>query len=133
MAKKIAMWPTPRAEERCQYNRADKGMALSRAHPDEALMHREPYSKFDILADKMGWYGKSRKDEEWIYSKLGTCSRMAWLENQVVESLKTESAPLRQMTPQETSWFLGEIARRKEARNKRREYEERKKQQEATP
>jgi hypothetical protein len=93
--------------------------------PDEAMMASEPISRFDMLADAMGWDIETRKVEYWIWEKLGKTNRLQWLENQVVESMKTESAPMSAMTPEETSWFLREIAVRKIAREKRREYDKR--------
>lgn len=101
-------------------------------HPDNAAMRSEPVSRFDMIADEMGWDGATRKVEHWLFERVGTTKRLQWLENQVVESLKTESAPLEQMTPQEQNWFLREISVRKKKRAKRREAENRKKQREAT-
>lgn len=95
-------------------------------------MRSEPVSRFDMIADEMGWDGATRKVEHWLFERVGTTKRLQWLENQVVESLKTESAPLEQMTPQEQNWFLREISVRKKKRAKRREAENRKKQREAT-
>ena len=100
--------------------------------PDEAMMAAEPINRFDILADAMGWDIPTRKIEYWIWEKLGKTNRMQWLENQVVESLKTESAPLDAMTPEEASWFLREIAARKIARAKRHEYDKRRENERQT-
>lgn len=94
-------------------------------HPDEAVMHSEPVSRFDMIADEMGWDGATRKVEHWLFERVGTTKRLQWLENQVVESLKTESAPLGQMTPQEQKWFLREIRVRKNNRARRRKYDKR--------
>ena len=74
--------------------------------PDEAMMASKPISRFDILADAMGWDIQTRKIEYWIWEKLGKTNRMHGREVEVVESLKTESAPLDAMTPEEASWFL---------------------------
>jgi len=101
-------------------------------HPDDAAMQSEPVSRFDMIADEMGWDGATRKVEHWLFERVGTTKRLQWLENQVVESLKTESAPLGQMTPKEQAWFVKQIRLRKIKRAKYREYEKRKKQQEAT-
>lgn len=89
-------------------------------HPDEAAMRREPVSRFDMIADEMGWDCATRKLEYWIYERIGAVARLGWLRNQVEESLKTDSAPLGEMTPEEQSWFLREISARKKASAKRR-------------
>jgi hypothetical protein len=90
-------------------------------HPDAAAMLREPLNRFDMIADEMGWDGTTRKTERWLFERVKTATRLTWLENQVVESLKTESAPLGQMTPQEQAWFVREISARKYERAQRRE------------
>lgn len=89
--------------------------------PDDALMAKEPINVFDRIADEMGWDIPTRRVEYSIYLLIGKTHRMSWLNNQVSESLRTNSAPLSKMTAEETSWFLRELKARKDDKKKRLE------------
>lgn len=84
--------------------------------PDESLMAREPLSFFDMMADQSGWDIPTRI---FIMQRIAKANRIQWLENQIIETLKTGSAPISIMTKAEKNWFLRELSIRKTIRESR--------------
>jgi hypothetical protein len=93
------------------------------------MMASEPVSRFDILADQMGWFGEERKEMERRELLLDKCRRINWLEEELVHSLNAGYGIPEGLNPTEFLWFNKELQKRRDGRKASRlraqQYEQR--------
>jgi len=77
------------------------------------LMGKEYPDWMDELADVRGLHGKDRLAWMALQDRLEKIERIEFIEHQVRESLKTNSAPIHEMLPNEVKRFLREVQRRR--------------------
>lgn len=94
--------------------------------PDVAAMANEAFSKADIEADARGLFGNARLQFNELFALVQNANRIMWLQNQVLESLKTGTAPFDLMSSDEQRWFLKQF-------NSRPRYQSLKQQQQTKP
>lgn len=104
--------------------RLDDSIELSGSvgpRPDIAAMLSEPRNIIDEEADRSGWEGHKRKLAHWLSCQQAKLARPQWIEDQITESLRTNSIPWHLLANHEKKAFKIKFQARKKASIRNRE------------